>query len=81
MRIEVDEDLLTGLRGRYHPHALLGGRVGTGIPRGGEVVRGVDLYVPPAFICAIRQESWSVGGHKLTFTATELNLDTNCSAL
>lgn len=55
MRVEVDEDLLAGLRGRDHPHALLGGRVGAGVARGGQVVRGVDLYGPPAFICAARE--------------------------
>ena len=55
MRIEVDEDLLPGLRGCDNPHALLGGRVGGGITRGGQVVRGVDLYVPPACICAARK--------------------------
>lgn len=52
MRVEVDEDLLAGLRSCDHPHALLGGRVGAGIARGGQVVRGVDLYIPSAFICA-----------------------------
>lgn len=55
MRVEVDEDLLTGLRGSYHPHALLRGRVGAGIARGGQVVRGVYLYIPPACICAARE--------------------------
>lgn len=51
MRIEVDEDLLTRFRGCYHPETLLRGRVGTGVARGGQVARGVDVYVPPAFIC------------------------------
>lgn len=55
MRVEVDEDLLTGLRGCYHPHALLGGQVGAGIARGGQVVRGVYLDIPPAFICASKR--------------------------
>lgn len=64
MRIEVDEDLLTGLGGSYHPHALLGGRVGAGVARGGQVVRVVYLYSPPAFICAAgeKAESCSVSG-------------------
>lgn len=48
MRIEVDEDLLTRLGGRYDPHALLGGRVGARVARGRQVVRGVYLDVPPA---------------------------------
>lgn len=55
MRIEVDEDLLAGLRGSYHPHALLGGRVGTGVAGGGQVVRDVYLYIPPTFICSRRR--------------------------
>lgn len=50
MRIEVDEDLLTRFRGGNHPYALLGRWVGAGIARGGQVVRGVHLYAPPAFI-------------------------------
>lgn len=57
MWIEVDEDLLTRFRGRYHPHAELGGRVGARIARGGQVVRGVDLYVPPAFICTAKKHT------------------------
>lgn len=51
MRVEVDEDLLAGLRRRDHPHALLGGRVRGRVARRGQVVCGVDLYVAPAFIC------------------------------
>lgn len=52
MRVEVDEDLLAGLRGGDHPHALLGGRVGARVARRGQVVRGVDLDLLSAFICA-----------------------------
>lgn len=52
VRVEVDQDLLARLRGRDDPHAQLGGRVGARVARGGQVVRGVDLNVPPAFICA-----------------------------
>ncbi len=55
MRVEVDEDLLAGLGRCYHPHTLLGGRVGAGIARGGQVVRVVDLNIPSAFICAVRE--------------------------
>ena len=55
MRIEVDEDLLARLRGCDHPHALLGGRVGARVARGGQVVGGVYLNVPPAFICSVRE--------------------------
>lgn len=61
MRVEVDEDLLAGLRGCDHPHALLGGRVGAGIARGGQVVRGVDLYIPSAFICRRKKTGEKVG--------------------
>lgn len=85
MRVEVDEDLLTGLRGRDHPYALLGGRVGAGVARGGQVVRGVDLYGPPAFICAAREgrklvssgweEEEEEGRQKIDFPATELDID------
>lgn len=52
MWVEVDEDLLPRLWGSYDPHALLGGRVRAGIPRGGQVLRDVDLYVSSAFICS-----------------------------
>lgn len=52
MRIEVDENLLTLLGGSYDPDALLGGRVGAGIPRRGQVVRAVDVDAPSAFICS-----------------------------
>lgn len=65
MRVEVDEDLLSGLRGRDHPHALLGGRVGAGIARGGQVVRGVDLYTPSTFICAGEQQQQQKKARKL----------------
>lgn len=55
MRVEVDEDLLAGLRRRDHPHALLGGRVRGRVARRGQVVRGVDLNVATAFICTERE--------------------------
>lgn len=68
MRVEVDQDLLAGLRGRYHPHAVLRGRVGARVARGGQVARVVDLDFLPAFTCAATEaESCSVGGQKWTF--------------
>lgn len=54
MGIEVDEDPLPGLGGGDHPHALLGGRVGARVARGGQVVRDLDLYVAPANVCSTR---------------------------
>lgn len=55
VRVEVDEDFLTSLGGRYHPHAELGGWVGAGVTWGGQVVRIVDHYVSPAFICTTNE--------------------------
>lgn len=74
MRIEVDENLLPWFRGCYHPHAVLGGRVGAGIARGGQVVRGADLNTRPAFICAARErqkvgqllDRYGLSGHSTT---------------
>lgn len=81
MRIEVDENLLPWFRGCYHPHAQLGGRVGAGIARGGQVVRGVDLYslICQAIICGAREGrklvSWWAD---MDFPATQLHSDIDC---
>lgn len=40
MRVEVDEDPLVRTRRRDHPDAPLGGGVGYGVFRGGEVAGG-----------------------------------------
>lgn len=55
MWVEVDEDFLPGLRCGYDPHAELGGRVGAGVTRGGQVVRRVDHDLSAASICTTKE--------------------------